>query len=492
VRIEVPAHWADHRFLGRAVLPGVEAMQLLAFWTRRFRPAVQLQSIGQAAFDKFLELPPAGEAIEAYCDLTDLPHGVVQAALVTRRQAKTAALTRTITHAQVVYKPSPPPVAAMPLDMSAALAGPCFSVAPDHLYESLVPFGPHYRNIAQPLQLAREGALTLIHAPDLADHQTDMPLGSPFVPDAAFHAACVWSQRFAGVVAFPVGIAERRVVDPTRPGETYVGRVFPVRTDGATLVFDIWVLGLDGKVRELLTGVRMRDVSGGRLRPPEWISAMRAPPAPGDVKGCVAMTLIERDNVMPFAEQCLSGRERQRLEKMGPKRRKGFLAARLACKRLSRTLEGNDWTTPAHEIETLAADGIRPSCPSGPGKAFHYCSVAHDRRFAVAVSAGHPIGVDVETPDACLLKALHFFTNGTEQAQVRFSALGEIDAAVRVWSVKEAVAKVLGITLADAWQRTEVIRIGSEESRLRIDNGPPAQAFHKDIGNHVVTWVVLR
>jgi Polyketide synthase dehydratase N-terminal domain len=273
VRIEVPTHWADHRVMGRAVLPAVEAMQLLTRWTARFRPGSYRGFIRQAAFDKFLDLPPPGETIDAFCDVTDLSNGAVLSVLATRRQARSAAITRTITHAQVVYEPTPP-VADMPSGLPFAPAGPCFSVAPHTIYDDLVPFGPAYRNISQPLQLAPEGALAFIQAPIIEDTQTDAPLGSPFVPDAAFHAACVWSQRFAGVVAFPVGIDERRIVNPTRGGETYIGRILPVRMDAGLLVFDILLLDPDGGHRELLRGVRMRDVSGGRLRPPEWIAAV--------------------------------------------------------------------------------------------------------------------------------------------------------------------------------------------------------------------------
>lgn len=271
VRIEVPAHWADHNVMGRAVLPAVEAMQMLTRWTTRFRPGSYRGCIRQAAFDKFLDLPAPGETIDAFYDVSDLPGGAVQAALTTRRQAKSAAITRTITHAQVVYEPRWQPVAPMPPVLSILAAGPCFSVTPRALYKELVPFGPAYRNISQPLQLRPDGALAFIQAPGIEDGQPDAPLGSPFVADAAFHAACVWSQRFAGVVAFPVGIAERHIVSPTRAGETYVGRIYPVRMDDGLLIFDILVLDPDGGHRELLKGVRMRDISGGRLRPPDWI-----------------------------------------------------------------------------------------------------------------------------------------------------------------------------------------------------------------------------
>lgn len=491
VHIEVPAHWADHRFMGKAVLPAVEAMQLLAFWTARLRPGTDCRCIGEARFDKFLELPPAGEVIAAFCDLADLPDGAVQAALVTRRKAGSAAITRTITHARLVFEPLRPLGAQTPLDMSAALAGPCFRVAPQPLYEHLVPFGAGYRNISRPLLLTREGALAVIRAPEVIDRQTDRPLGSPFAADAALHAACVWGQRFTGRVAFPVGIDERRIVNPTRCGETYIGRVFPVRTEQqGVLVFDILILDPNGGLCEQINGVRMRDVSGGRLKPPEWIATGLAEPL--SATGCLAMALIERDTLMPFADQCLSPRERQRIEHLGPGRSEAFLAARLACKRLFRTICGNDRSTPADEIDTLAADGIRPSLPPAAGKPPADCCVAHDGRFALAAAAGPSIGVDVEKTNGRLCDSLHLFLSQDEQALVRIAPLEPAAAAVRAWSIKESVAKALNITMAEAWPRTEVIRIGVEESGLRIDSGWPLKAYHYAVDDHVVTWVAIR
>jgi phosphopantetheinyl transferase len=490
VRIDVPAHWLDHHFQGRPVLPAVEAMQLLAFWVRDVRPSVHVRSIRSARFEKFLELPHAGASIEAFCDMTDLPDGAVQAALLTRGKTGPAGITRTRTHAQVTFAPAPLSIPAIALDMAAALTGSCFRVAPEHLYASLVPLGPAYRNISRPVHLSRDGALALLRDPGLPDPQTDRPLGSPFIADAALHAACVWSQRFAGVVAFPVGIQTRQIVDPVRPGETYIGRVFPLRSNDKALVFDIWILDARGRLCELLKGVRMRDVSGGGLRPAQWISATSADRH--DVftgsKDQTTMILIERDTVMPFADRCLTHREALRLEKMGPGRRNAFMAARLACKRLSRLVSGNTADTPARAIETLAEDGIRSICLTGTGHPPLDCSLAHDRRFAVA-AAGPSIGVDVERPNARLNQAVHLFTSANERTLMRAVALDPHQSAVRIWSIKESVAKALNIPLADAWHRTEVIGIGVEQSALRIDAGAQVEAYHREVDGHVVTWV---
>jgi hypothetical protein len=152
-------------------------------------------------------------------------------------------------------------------------AGGSFSVSPERLYGELVPFGPAYRNIRRPLILWPEGAVAGIEAPDFPAAHPEGPLGSPFPLDAAFHAACAWSQRYAGVVAFPVAIGERVVLEPTRAGRSYTARIVPAFAGGGALGFDIRIFAPDGRIHEAVFGVEMRDVSRGLSIPPEWIGA---------------------------------------------------------------------------------------------------------------------------------------------------------------------------------------------------------------------------
>ena len=97
------------------------------------------------------------------------------------------------------------------------------------------------------------------------------PLGSPFVLDAAFHSACIWGQRFGGMVAFPVGVEKRIIVKPTQPENTYVSIAIPVGMDADRLIFDIFIKDEDSTLYEIAFGVHMRDVSAGQVKPPAWI-----------------------------------------------------------------------------------------------------------------------------------------------------------------------------------------------------------------------------
>lgn len=488
LEIAVPSYRLDHHFQGRAVLPAVEAMQALAVRASEACPHIDVHRLGTARFEKFLPLTTDGPSIHAFCDLTEMPDGTIRAALVTRRSARTAQMSRSVVHAQMDFGDAGDSLPPLALDLAAALEGPCFKVTPERIYAQLVPFGPAYHNIVRPLLLTSEGAIAHLQAPDLSPG----PLGSPFVLDAAFHAACVWSQRFAGLLAFPVGIARRRILMPTQAGESYVARIFPKQPHGPALRFDAWILASDGRPCEVVQGIEMRDVSGGRLQPPDWIrEGVPGEDEPLSLRSDVTISLIERDTVMAFADRCLSDLERQRMASMGPRRRTGYLAARLACKRLARKLSDNDHRTPPRNLETLAADAVRPVCTKTRGAGAEACSVAHDRRFAVAAAGPAALGVDVEQLRAGIEKALHLFASADERIRAEHFESGPVHAAIRIWSIKEAVAKALGISLAQAWEQTEVVAIGHRESRFQLKTNAQQSAYHAPIDDHLVTLVQL-
>ena len=97
------------------------------------------------------------------------------------------------------------------------------------------------------------------------------PLGSPFPFDGSLHAACAWAQRYCGIVAFPVGFDERVIVKPIDPGETISCTAIPVSVHAGVVRFNIWLVDQGGALREMVKGVAMKDVSGGRTVPPAWV-----------------------------------------------------------------------------------------------------------------------------------------------------------------------------------------------------------------------------
>jgi phosphopantetheinyl transferase len=100
--------------------------------------------------------------------------------------------------------------------------------------------------------------------------------------------------------------------------------------------------------------------------------------------------------------------------------------------------------TAAHEIVTVSADLMCPCCIQTDDASAVSCSASHDDRFAVAVASDSAVGVDVEKISTRLLKSQRLYMSEKEQALVQESPLGEIEAAVRIWSIKEAVHRPLG------------------------------------------------
>jgi phosphopantetheinyl transferase len=490
IQLFTPACMLDHHFQGRPVLPAVEAMEALACTAKQIHPGLAVHCITGMRFDKFLFLDPARDRMDALAELqSSQDNGWLQACLTTRTRAPRAAITRTKIHARLTFSQSSTRPDGWSMDVAAAPEGVCIAVSPERVYEDLVPFGPAYRNIVAPVWISPDGALARIRTPD-STRQTC--LGSPFALDAALHAACVWGQHFQGLVAFPVAIERRTIFRPTLPGEVYYGRVRPCRVLDDALVVDIELRDNRGNLCESVLGVQMRDVSGGRLRPPPWILRNAALEPLSEIgEQCLGLAVVELDAVAPFADRALTLLEKERFEKMGPRRRKSYLAARLALKRLFRRCRDQGFSVPAQAIETVCKNAPLPLCSALDGAAGPdlQCSVSHDRRLAVAVAHTGKVGVDVEEVTYKTLKSKNIYMNEDEMKLVRRSFLKDQEAALRVWSIKEAAAKRFGINLAQAWHFVSVTDLGDRQSCFAM-GGRKRTAHHAMLDSHLVTLVL--
>ena len=263
--INVHPYLMDHQHRGKAVLPAVEAIEILAASTLAHLPGTSVQRILDARFDKFLVIEDGRQQIDAFNDLEIFDNGRVISRFITKSKSKKALITRTREHATLCFHgvasaPEPPP--------PGIPTGSEYHIPAESIYQSLVPFGPGYHNLKE-LILFKEGARGQVYAPLLGD--SERVLGSPFPLDAAFHAACVWGQRYAGLVGFPVGFGLRNLLMPTRSGNTYTARIFPKEIHSNRFLVDIWITDKDATLHEVALDVVMQDVSGGRIKPPSWI-----------------------------------------------------------------------------------------------------------------------------------------------------------------------------------------------------------------------------
>ncbi len=265
--IEIKAYLRDHFFEGKAVFPAVEAMIVLARAMQGRYPQANLKMLTGAQFSRMLILEPDADHLKTQIEIDPSDEGV-RASLLTSVKIKQSAMTRTLEHARVTFSEHPVlPSPLLSFRAARKLQSECIGVPAESIYRELIPFGPAYRNIIGDLSVAADGALADVSGGTLED---DI-LGSPFVLDATMHAACVWGQRFAGVVPFPVGIDQRIIHAPTCRGGAYLARISPVDVSREPLIFDAWIFDQQGVLCESISGLRMRDVTQGRMKPPQWI-----------------------------------------------------------------------------------------------------------------------------------------------------------------------------------------------------------------------------
>jgi len=486
--LQHPPFFKDHHVNGKPVLPAVEAMENLAASVSATFPDADTSDITNAVFDKFLFLNTRKNSSPVHNRLDRLENGAVKTALQTKSRAPKAPITRTKIHAAMTFCLPGKPEQNLPLDIASALEGICRSVEPERLYAELVPFGHAYRNIVKTLFLAEDGAIARVSSPRPRDGRKHLVLGSPYPLDAAFHAACAWAQYAKKIVAFPVAVDRRKIIRPTSLDETYVARIIPVKVDSETLVYDIFIFDLQGTLREVASGVQMRDISGGRTSPPEWIQKRQGEDLLANIaRSDNKLAIIERRSVAPFACETLSKDEQQRYHPMVADRKNSFLAARLALKRISRELSGGDRRIPPGDINTVRPGSPKPFCPVSGESQQPFCSVSHDSRFAIAVAADNPVGIDVEQITARALKNGSLFMHKSEEELTKHFSKGEVEAAVRIWSAKEAAAKALDMPLARSWDRVALTTIGLNESLLQVKDMGTYTVAHDTVDGHLFT-----
>jgi hypothetical protein len=266
--IPVDPYLKDHHFDGRVILPAAEILQRLAASVQAYCSDAHVRCIRSASFDKFLQIEAHSQIIEACHELEVCESGRIISKLITINRIR-GAMIRTRVHAVAHFVKAGVHIAGSHADMTLSQGGRCYEITSQKLYSDLVSFGPSYRNVRDVVFLWETGAMAKVFA---ADHPAPLePLGSPFPFDGALHVACAWGQRYHHVVAFPVGFEERFIIKPTARGESYLCEIASVSATEKSLKFDIWIRDLAGSLYEQIRGLVMKDVSGGRIKPPRWV-----------------------------------------------------------------------------------------------------------------------------------------------------------------------------------------------------------------------------
>ncbi len=262
VEIPVRPWFHDHAFAGRAVLPGVEIMLLLAAEAEKRMVGLETRCMGPALFSRFFDLPGNVSSCHALVAWEGVGERGLEIRLQTRVRLKLT--SRIYEHARLVF-PGRGPEPVPELDV---VTGRAMNVAREipaaQVYREYVPFGPAYQSLQKMLCLSTDGAVGRVKAPDLPLPPGADRIGSPFPLDGAMHAACVHGQGQVDFIPFPVGFARRIIYRPTRPGSRYLVRAKQTGTEGEELFYDLLIADDRGRVFEQVRGLRMRDVGVAR------------------------------------------------------------------------------------------------------------------------------------------------------------------------------------------------------------------------------------
>ena len=241
-------------------------MMLLAETAEKTWPQRPVTRIRDARFPRFLSLPRDTAFLETVVECDERSPGNCDLRLLTRKKIGT--MTRLIEHCALTFSG----LDVQQADLRAAIQPTILSgitISAEKIYQELVPFGPNYQSLQGQLQLFENCAIGTVRAPELPVPYSR--LGSPFPLDGTMHAACVHGQRLVDFVPFPAGFATRIIHKATIPGEAYACIALLQSSAHDKLVYDLQISDSQKTLRETVTGLEMRDVTGGRIRPPQWI-----------------------------------------------------------------------------------------------------------------------------------------------------------------------------------------------------------------------------
>lgn len=278
VQVPVRPWYRDHFFNGTIIFPAVESMLLLAEAARKIRPDSNINTMQNVRFLKLLTVPDGIDRLSLiieYDEKSDNSRNDFQLKLLSRIQFRK--ISRIKEHVQISFPNVPIMVSEIPIFPSDSP----LQITAERIYRELVPFGPSYHTIKGSLQICGNiGWTTLQARAPGVPHIIEKEMGSPFLLDGAMHAASVLGQCLADFVPFPVSFAKRYILQPTLAGKEYSTIVTATSQTKEELLFDLWIIDSDGDLCETVTGLRMRDVSGGTIRPPDDLSRIPFHPLP--------------------------------------------------------------------------------------------------------------------------------------------------------------------------------------------------------------------
>ena len=201
-------------------------------------------------------------------------------------------------------------------------------------------------------------------------------------------------------------------------------------------------------------------------------------------KHCLAISILAIEALPITAEAYFTPHEREKYLLLGPRRQKSFTSARIALKGLARELGLIEDGRSDRDIETLCPDNEKPCLDQSR----LFCSVSHSRKFVVAVAHRWSVGVDIEPPSENFLKIEHLLLTPGEQQFAGLSNPDRKQVLTRIWTIKEAAAKALGLPLFQALREINVVNLNDEESRIVLNNRS-YPVFHGEKEGQIISLI---
>jgi 4'-phosphopantetheinyl transferase EntD len=319
-----------------------------------------------------------------------------------------------------------------------------------------------FRSARSVRSVTRDGVLGEVQAPALPEFGVRAFLDNPIRLDGLTFLSSLSTAAFDGTASYFLGgVASIRFF--ATPGDRPEARRFCCtriveRVDGDA-VCDVEAMDETGRVAERLTGVRKvlakaPDVSASQE--PIWVATREHPRlrdirrllgveqdfALAQVRVAVVEAALEQDYERLLREH-LNEEERKAFTALShPKRRKEWLAGRVAAKAAVRMLLQQPPPFPGVHIES-DSQGVPKVGLRGEDNCGFHASISHSGEVCVALAArSSGWGIDVEAAADSAREIADAFASAGEVERLRACGLGEGSVPLSaLWSLKEACLK---------------------------------------------------
>jgi acyl transferase domain-containing protein len=370
------------------------------------------------------------------------------------------------------YPPAPPP------DMEPLADSAPASVAALALYdENWLFHGPAFRGIVDVGVLGSDGIRGTI--------ETGRARGALLDNAGQLFGYWVMARHETDRMAMPVRLGRVRLFDRhPDPGERLECTVRVRAVDGASVVGDL-SLAREGRVWAIVEGWEKRRIeTDARLwsviRFPENNLLSDMQPEGFSLYEDRYKSGATRERI---ARRFLGERERRDYETQTPRRRRPWLAGRIAAKDAVRDLSWKLGHGPLFPVEiAIANEPSGKPVASAPGGRDVHVSISHKDDVAVAIASDrHPVGIDIERVAS---REDSFAEVSFTKDELRLVHGDPKDEAwTRLWSAKEAAAKAAGTGLSGSPARFPVRDRAGE--RLLVGDTWVSTKRH---GDFVVAW----